>query len=94
MKKKRDYLSEFISRKINVVMNFSLEETQGEEGTTISSNQPLVFVGELLDFDDDFFYLGDETGEVKQIIIRSKVVALQIDPDSVESTVEGDKNLN
>jgi hypothetical protein len=95
MKKKNDHTSSFLGQKVNVVTKLMLEESQQEGETMISNNQPLVFAGILIDYDDSFYFVGDETGEVKQIISKSEVVALQIDPDVVDSEeMESDKNLN
>jgi hypothetical protein len=95
MKKKANYTETFLGRKVNVVTKMMLEESQQEGETMVSNNQPLVFAGVLVDFDDSFYFLGDEEGEIKQIIQKSEVLALQIDPDVVESEdLEVDKNLN
>lgn len=95
MKKKVDHVASFLGQKVNVVTKIMLEESQTEGETSVSNNQPMVFAGVFIDYDDTFYFVGDETGEIKQIITRSDVIALQIDPDSVESEdQEIDKNLN
>lgn len=94
MKKKRDYYSEFIDETVNAVIDFDMSETQAEEGVSISNNQPLVFTGVLLDYDDDNVYLGNKDGQINQIIPRDKLLALQRDPDEVPSADVTDKNLN
>ena len=85
MKKKVDYRAEFLGRKVNAVTGFSLNESQQEGDTSISNNQPMALQGYLISYNEEEYYLGDEDGEVKQIIRRSNVIALQIDPDEVES---------
>jgi len=97
MSKKKEYISTFLGRKVNAVIDFEMTETQQEGDTMVSSNQPLVFTGYLIDYDDSYLFIGDEDGDIKQIILRDKLISLQIDPEATEeenTLLQSDKNLN
>lgn len=88
MKKKKDYFEQFLGQNVNVITKFMRKEHQQEGETSMSAQEPLVLGGILIDFDDDFFYIGDEDGDIQQAISRVETIALQVDPNSVKSDEE------
>jgi hypothetical protein len=92
------HLNEFLGQKVNVVTELHQMETQSEDSTMISTQNPLVFAGFLLDYDDLNYYLSDEEGELKQIIRIAKTVGIQLDPDfsieNVEDLLAKNEELN
>ncbi len=68
----------FMGEYINVITDVMIEEVVGSEETNIQQVAPMISRGYLLDEDETFLYLGDNSFEITQAISKKRVCMIQV----------------
>lgn len=85
------FFSIFAGEFVKVFLKNSVEETIESEQGAISQNSPLSLTGYLLDFDERYYYLGDNPNQVYAAVAINEVILIQeVKPmDSMDLMMEG-----
>lgn len=65
------FFSAFVGQQITVTTNLMVS---AQESSVDLSSFPVYYEGILLDFDDEYFYLGRTPSEINQAIRRSQII--------------------
>ncbi len=74
----------FMGEYINVVTDLMIEEIIGIEDNPIQQNAPMITRGFLLDEDDLYLYLGENSFEITQAISKKRICMIQVQQEKNE----------
>lgn len=69
----------FMGEYINVVTDLMIVDFSETESQSMEQNAPMVTRGYLLDEDDKYLYLGENSFEICQAVAKSKIALLQVE---------------
>lgn len=58
--------------------------THSSEHGTVTENLPIYYQGILLDYDENYFYLGNTPSEISQLIPKERLVHIKINDSDKE----------
>lgn len=82
---KMDFYEVFVGEYVQLSTHLTEQEVvETEDGMEFGASEPLTMMGYLVDMDDDFYFLGDEDGDIEEAVKRSEVWRIQIiDPEEL-----------
>ena len=69
----------FIGEHVDIISDLTIVDYAQTETQTVEQTSPMVVQGYLLDHDDKYFYIGDNSLEVSQAIAKKNVVLIRIE---------------
>lgn len=80
-----DFYEVFVGEYVQLSTHLTEQEVvETEDGMEFGASEPLTMMGYLVDMDDDFYFLGDEDGDIEEAVKRSEVWRIQIiDPEEL-----------
>lgn len=72
----------FMGCEIIITTDLMNSVTSSSEMGTVTETSPVFYEGILLDEDSEYFYLGQNPGEISEAVAKSRKVAIQLKDDS------------
>jgi hypothetical protein len=67
----------FIGSYVDVVTDLSTKTIQGTEESFVETNQPLIFSGYLVDYDEEYLCLGSDPEVIDRVLRRTSALGIE-----------------